>query len=115
MIGFNLEHSLSFALKVSFNNCLLNDSSFYQLELSRTKFIRCSLQNVDFSFTNLNNSFFDLCDFQSAIFDQTNLKQANLKTSFNFQLNPNENYVKNAIFSKDNLEGLLHYLNIKIQ
>ena len=46
MIGFNLETCNQFALNVSFENCILNDSSFYQLPLKRTKFIQCSLQIV---------------------------------------------------------------------
>ena len=114
MIGFNLETCNQFALNVSFENCILNDSSFYQLPLKRTKFVQCSLQNVEFSYADLSNSFFDECNFSNAIFDQTDLKQANLKTSFHFKINPNENQIKGATFSKENLEGLVSNFGIKV-
>ncbi|MEG0698285.1 MAG: pentapeptide repeat-containing protein, partial [Algoriella sp.] len=85
------------------------------LPLKKTKFSNTTLHNVDFSYADLSNSYFANCDFSNAIFDQTNLRQANLKTSYNFNINPNENQLKGAIFSKDNLEGLVLHLGIKIQ
>lgn len=115
MIGFNLETCNQFALNISFENCVLNDSSFYLLPLKKTKFSNTTLHNVDFSNTDLSHSFFINCDFSNAIFDQTDLRQTNLKTSYNFRINPNENQLKGAIFSKDNLEGLVQHLGIKIQ
>ncbi len=115
MIGFNLETCNTFALNISFDTCILNDSSLYQLPLKKTKFSNTTLHNVDFSYADLSNSYFANCDFSNAIFDQTNLRQANLKTSYNFNINPNENQLKGAIFSKDNLEGLVLHLGIKIQ
>ena len=42
MIGFNLENSNKFGLSISFENCTLNDSSFYELPLKKTKFSNCS-------------------------------------------------------------------------
>ena len=115
MIGFNLEVCNQFGLNVFFERCILNDSTFYQLPLQKSKFIECSLQNVDFSYTDLSHSYFNNCDCLNAIFDQTNLKQANLKTSYNFRINPNENQLKGAVFSKENIIGLVQHLGLKIE
>ncbi|MFV0156608.1 pentapeptide repeat-containing protein [Empedobacter falsenii] len=115
MIGFNLEICNQFGLNVFFERCILNDSTFYQLPLQKSKFIECSLQNVDFSYTDLSHSYFNNCDCLNAIFDQTNLKQANLKTSYNFRINPNENQLKGAVFSKENIIGLVQHLGLKIE
>ncbi|WP_291116039.1 pentapeptide repeat-containing protein [Empedobacter sp. UBA7248] len=114
MIGFNLENSNKFGLSISFENCTLNDSSFYELPLKKTKFSNCSLQNVEFSFADLSQAYFMNCNLAHAIFYQTNLKQANFKTAYNFTINPNDNELKGAQFSKENCIALLDYLGIKI-
>lgn len=115
MIGFNLENCNTFALNVTFEDCQLNDSSFYQLPLKNTRFIRCSIENVDFSYTDLSNAFFDECNLAHTVFDQTDLKKANFKTAYNFRINPTENQLKGAIFSPQNLSGLVSHLGIKLQ
>ncbi len=115
MMGFNLETCSQFALQVTFDNCILNESSFYQLPLKRTKFTTCTLQHVDFSYADLSLSFFEACDLAYAIFDQTDLRQANLKSAYHFNINPNNNKIKGAIFSKDNVDGLLKDYGIKIE
>ncbi|RLZ11445.1 pentapeptide repeat-containing protein [Faecalibacter macacae] len=115
MIGFNLETCNSFALKVKFINCILNESSFYQSPLSKTYFKSCIMHNIDLSFADLSNSFLENCDLKDSIFDQTILEKANLTTAYNFNINPTENKVINASFSKENLHGLLNQFKIKIQ
>ena len=115
MIGFNLEQANPFGLKVKFEQCVLNESSFYNVQLSKTHFNDCQLKNVDFGEANLSQSYFQHCDLQHTIFDQTNLEKANLTSAYNFNINPNENKIKQAKFSKENCIGLLHHLNIKIE
>lgn len=115
MIGFNLETCNPFGLKVSFEHCVLNDSSFYQLQLQKTHFKACNLENIDFGYCNLNQSYFENCNLKAAIFDQTNLEKANLISSYHFTINPTENKLKGAKFSKENCFGLLEHLAIKIE
>ena len=114
MIGFNLESANKFGLKVKFNHCTINDSSFYEIQLSKTHFKNCSLVHVDFAYANLSQVFFEDCDLKNAIFDQTNLEKANLTSSYNFSINPNTNKIKNAKFSRENCLGLLDSFQIKI-
>jgi len=115
MIGFNLETANTFGLKVKFENCILNDSSFYELKLPKTHFKDCSLEHVDFVNADLSQTFFENCNLKNAVFDQTNLEKANLATSFNFSINPTQNKIKNAKFSKENCFGLLDIFQIKIE
>jgi len=115
MMGFNLENSNQFGLRVSFNNCILNDSSFYNLQLKRTIFKKCFLLFVDFTDTDLSNSSFDDCNFDNAIFYNTNLSQVNLKSSNNFIINTTENQLKGAKIARENLIGLVQHLGIKIE
>lgn len=114
MIGFNLTDCNQFGLKVKFDACTLNESSFYNIQLPKTHFKDCQLKNVDFGYANISQSYFENCDLQQAIFDQTNLEKSNWTTAYNFIINPNENKIKNAKFSKENCIGLLHHFQIKI-
>ena len=115
MIGFNLENCNPFGLKLKFEDCILNDSSFHQLQLPKIYFKDCSLENVDFSNTNLSQAIFENCNLKQAIFNQTNLEKANFTSAFNFIINPNENKIKEVKFSKENCIGLLQYFKIIIE
>lgn len=115
MIGFTLETCNKFGLKVKFSNCILNDSSFYELQLPKIHFKNCALENVDFAYADLSQAYFENCNLKGAIFDQTNLEKANFITAENFSINPNQNKIKSAKFSKENCLGLLHTFQIKIE
>lgn len=102
-------------LQLSFKECQLSFSSFYQLKIPKTQCVNCNLEEVDFTETDLNTSLFDTCDLKNAIFEQTNLEKANFITSINFDINPENNRLKGARFSKENVVGLLQKYNIVIE
>ena len=114
IIGVKFNECESFLLSLYFKGCQLNLSSFYQLNLQNTNFLTCSLQEVDFTETNLSKAIFDNCDLYKAIFEQTRLEKANFITAFNFNINPSENSIKKAKFSKENIIGLLKSFDISI-
>lgn len=115
MIGVKFNECDPFLLQFGFKDCQLSFSSFYQLKITNTKFVNCNLQEVDFTETTLINSFFDNCDLKSAIFDRTNLEKSDFRTAFNFEINPEENKLKNAKFSRNTIEGLLFKFSVKIE
>ncbi|WP_322970362.1 pentapeptide repeat-containing protein [Faecalibacter sp. LW9] len=115
MVGFNLEACNKFGLKVKFNHCVLNNSSFYEVQLPKSHFKDCALENVDFAYADFSQAYFENCNLKNAIFDQTNLEKANLTSSYNFSINPTQNKIKNAKFSRENCLGLLDIFNVKIE
>ena len=78
-------------------------------------FTNCDLQETDFAMAELVQAVFDHCNLSGAVFDATNLEKADLRTSFQFTINPSTNKIKKARFSKDSLEGLLSHLDIIIE
>ncbi|MFS4454834.1 pentapeptide repeat-containing protein [Maribacter sp. 2304DJ31-5] len=72
------------------------------------------MTEVDFTEANLTETVFDNCDLARAIFDQTNLTKVDLRSAYNFKIDPEKNTIKNAVFSKDNLSGLLTKHQLKI-
>ncbi|MBS9462817.1 pentapeptide repeat-containing protein [Flagellimonas sp. 389] len=114
LIGLRFEDCNDFLLSVQFENCNLTLASFYQVGLKATSFLECDLTEVDFTETDLNKAVFSNCNLEKAIFFQTKLDEANLSTSFNFNIDPEKNSLKKTKFSKDGLVGLLKKHEIKI-
>ncbi|AYD48179.1 pentapeptide repeat-containing protein [Arachidicoccus soli] len=114
MNGIKFETANPF-VSFSFDNCLLNHSSFYKMKLRELKFVNCSLKGVDFTQADLKGVDFDNSDLLDALFDKTILENADLRTAINFAIDPSNNKVAKAKFSNSNLAGLLTKYNIKIE
>ena len=69
---------------------------------------------VDFTESDLTGALFKECDLEKAIFQRSILENADLKTSYNFTIDPEKNRLKKAKFSKENIRGLLEKYNIDI-
>lgn len=115
LLGFRFDQCNPFLLAISFKDCFLNFTSFHKLKIKETKFINCSMQQADLSDANLSHSLFDNCDLQFAVFQNTNLTGANFLSARNFIIDPEDNLLKGARFSTENLEGLLTRHQLKIE
>lgn len=114
MQGLRFEACNPFLFEVSFDTCVLNLSSFYQITGKKTKFAGCSLHEVDFTESDFSEAVFDDCDLAGALFDQTNVSKADFRSAFNYHINPSGNQIKKAKFSQDGLAGLLQGFDISI-
>jgi len=94
--------------EVHFKECILDFSKFYTLKIKKTSFIDCRMIAVDFMSTDLSQVFFDRCDLYRSEFAKANLTKANLKTSINYTIDPTKTKLKNAVFSIDEVKGLLY-------
>ncbi len=115
IVGTNFLSCNKLGLSIEFTDSKIDYSIFIGLPLAHTKFTNCSIIECDFSEAKLSNSEFIDCDLSRSIFHATNLQNANLSTSYNFQINPNTNQIKGAKFSHSNIAGLLTSFGIKIE
>ena len=69
---------------------------------------------MDFTGTNLESAVFDDCDLENAIFEQTNLEKADLRSARNYTIDPTQNRLKKAKFSRSEIHGLLSNYNIDV-
>jgi len=115
LLGLHFEdcHPLLFA--VSFEQCQLNMSSFYQRAMTQTIFQSCSLQEVDFTEADLTESVFFECSLAGAIFDHTILEAADLRTARHFSIDPEKNTIRRARLSREGLAGLLGKYDLEIE
>src|SRR5690606_32828320 len=72
-----------FMFAVSFRECALSNSSFYNFNIKKSFFDKCDLSEVDFSGADMSECKLKECNLLSAVFDHTNLSKADLSTSFN--------------------------------
>ncbi|NTU98279.1 MAG: pentapeptide repeat-containing protein, partial [Chlorobiaceae bacterium] len=89
--------------------------SFRKLKLRKTVFQKCDLREADFTETDLSGSSFAECDLLLALFHHTNLENADLRSAFNYSINPGDNRLRKAKFSMNGLGGLLDCYGIEIE
>lgn len=58
--------------------------------------------------TDLTEVFFENCDLYRAEFSKANANKANFKTSINYTIDPSKTKIKKAIFSINEVKGLLY-------
>ncbi len=115
LLGLHFDNCNTFLLAVGFEDSILNLSSFYKLNLKKTKFINCSLHEVDFTEADLSHSTFDNCDLGGATFDHSIIEKADFRLAFNYIIDPESNKIKKAKFSSSGIIGLLNKYNIEIE
>jgi uncharacterized protein YjbI with pentapeptide repeats len=115
LLGLRFETCDQFLFSVEMQDCSLKLASFFGLKLAKTIFRNSGLEEVDFADADLNNSLFDHCNLSGAIFENTNLEKADLRTSYNYSINPELNKLRKAKFSHAGIAGLLNKYDIEIE
>lgn len=115
MLGVKFSDCSSFLMSFTFENCILNFASFYQLKIQNTRFIASKLEGVDFTETDLSGCHFNQCDLKGAIFQNSLLQKADFRTAYNFSLDPENNHIKKALFTTQGVVGLLQKYDIIIE
>ena len=112
--GLHFETANDFLFEISLDTCSLNLSSFYQMNLKKGLFHASQLHEVDFTEADLSQSKFAHCDLSSAIFQKCNLEKADFSEAYHFSIDPRTNRMKQAIFSKEGLSGLVDAFGIQV-
>jgi fluoroquinolone resistance protein len=115
LLGLHFEDINNMMTSLVFKLCNLDVCSFNKLKLKKAIFIDSKLSEADFTDTDLGGSVFSNCDLDRAIFRNTNLEGADLRTAFNFRINPDQNHIKKARFTLNGLPGLLGRYDIEIE
>lgn len=115
LLGIHFNKCIDFLFSVSFQDCVLDYSSFSDKKMLKTKFHSCSMKEVSFTGSNLTNAVFDNCNLDNAIFNNTQLTAADFTSAYNYKIDPEFNPMKKAKFSTQGISGLLDKYDIKIQ
>jgi fluoroquinolone resistance protein len=115
MIGVQFDQCSPFGFTVRYEDCMLDDASFYKLKMKKTVFKNSQLRRVDFTETDLSAASFALCDLALAKFDHTILEGADFREAYHYSIDPSINKMKKAKFSQSGLEGLLEKYELVIE
>ena len=106
--------SFNLNAEIKFQQCILNDSSFFGLVLNELTLEECKVHDVDFRECNCAGSSMTYCDFSNSLFMHTNLQSVDFTESTNFTIDVLENRVSKAKFSKYEALSLLDGLGIEL-
>ena len=115
LLGIQFQNCLDFLFQVSFQDCVIDYSSFANKKMPKTKFNSSSMKEVNFVGANLTQSVFENCNLDNAIFNDTQLAAVNFTTAYNYKIDPEFNPMKKAKFSSQGIVGLLDKYDIKIE
>lgn len=93
--------------EIHFKNCVLDFSKFYTLKIKGTTFTKCSIIAVDFMSADLTAVRFDHCDLYRSEFNKAIANKCDFLTSYNYTIDPSKTKLKKAVFSLQNVKGLL--------
>lgn len=113
--GVNFGKARDFLFEAHFEGCILDNAIFYRKKNRKARFTDCSMIETDLTEADLTDVKFINCNLHRAFFGQTILKGADLRTSYNFNIDPDENVIKKAQFSLHGLPGLLGKYDIKVE
>lgn len=99
---------------LSFKQSIINSSSFFALTVPGIKIIECKAQDVDFREANLNSANFTGTDLGNSLFIHTNLSDADFSDATDYSLDPRNNELKKARFSRFEALNLLASMDIEL-
>lgn len=114
IMGVHFEECNAFGFSVHFSKCQLDHSSFYKMDLTRSRFTHCRMHGTDLSGANLSSLVLAGCDLLNAKIEHCDLSHADFRKAVNYTLDPDMNTMKKARFSLPEVTGLLAKYNIEI-
>jgi len=99
---------------ISFDNCILDYSTFIGLDLYYVLFNDSMLREVSFADANLEYAKFINTDLTGSIFRDTILGQADFTTAINYTIDACNNSMRGAKFSLPEAINLVYALEIEI-
>lgn len=108
-----LDHELGFKLVAKKSD--FSFGSFAELDITECSFEKCKLRKIDFENTNARRVSFNGSDLSEARFNHTNIEKADFREAYNYLIDPRENRIKKAKFSRVEVSNLLIPFEIEIE
>lgn len=99
---------------ISFDDCVIDYSTFIGLSLRKIGFQGCSAKDVEFSEADLSGADFRDAVLSKSRFRQTNLTEANFAGASEYSIDVTLNNVTKATFSLPEAMSLLRSLDIRL-
>lgn len=113
--GVRFDQCDPFILEVYFDRCLLRNCSFSDLNMKKCKFENSQILESDFYKTKLMEASFQGSVLSRTVFAECDLTKADFQEATDFIIDPTINRLKKAVFSSNELAGLLRHLDLVIK
>jgi fluoroquinolone resistance protein len=99
---------------ILFFKSIINDSTFFGLNLKEIVIKECQAHDVDFREGDFSDADFRATDFASSLFNGTDLSGADFTEAVNYRIDINHNRIHDAKFSRQEAVSLLEGLGIEL-
>lgn len=114
-MGINFTQCDNTFLRINFEKCSLRGCNFTELKLKKMKMTDCVVKECHLAQCDLERADFRRSNFEGTVFHHTKLCYANFLEAYHFAIDPLENPLKGAKFSKLEALNLLKGLGILIE
>jgi uncharacterized protein YjbI with pentapeptide repeats len=114
-MGLDFSKCNDFLLSIGFEDSFISYSVFSDMNLGNTSFAGCQVYDCDFVNTNLKNASFEGSDLRNSLFRNTNLSFTSFRNARNYDIDPNNNFLKKTKFSIPEVISLLKGYDIEIE
>ena len=105
---------LRLAASLEFKNCVMNDSSFFDLGLDEIKLAECKAHDVDFRNGSFSLANFTYTDFTGSLFGKTDLSGSDFTEAVNYDIDIFDNKIDKAKFTRYEAVRLLNCLDVEL-
>lgn len=105
---------LRLSASLAFKNCVMNDSSFFDLSLDEITLVECKAHEVDFRNGSFCRAKFSYTDFTGSLFGKTDLSGADFTEAVNYDIDIFDNKLEKARFTRYEAVRLLNGLDIEL-
>ena len=105
---------LILAPPLQFRECVIDESSFFGLQLEEVAIEACKAREVDFREANFSGAKFACSDLTNSLFGRTSLRGADFTEAVGYRIDIFDNDIKNARFSRNEAIRLLDSLPIEL-
>lgn len=115
LVGVDFTYVLPKFLSLKFEKSILDACNFSHMPLPGTSWKYSTIKNGCFTNSILTGSDFRGCRLSQSLFHHTHLEKANFEGATEYAIDPLNNPLKGARFSKPEVMSLLQYLGIIVE
>lgn len=115
LAGLDFSLINSFAVEMSFKECLISNCVFNKLNLKEISFAKSMIKDSFFTDLNLEKADFSWVNFENTRFEDCKLNYASFLNATGYQIDPTKNVLKHTQFSFPEVASLLNYFEIEIK
>ncbi len=114
LVGIDFTYCNEFLFALEFTESILDNIFLANRKMKKTGFTKCTIAESDFRYVDFSEANFSKTTFRNVLFRSCNLQKADFRTAEGYLIDPEQNSLKNALFTLPEAQSFLGFLGIKI-